>query len=90
MLFRLIGEQTHAAIAQIVAAVVGAGFVIALQVVAILSYDTMSRLAALTSEAALAFAPSRTALWWLARAVIGDVGAVLSLLLAGGSCCSAL
>jgi len=37
-------------VAQILAAIIGAGFVIALQIAAILSYGTLSRFAILTSE----------------------------------------
>src|SRR5579883_837117 len=73
LLFRLI--------AQIVAAIIGAGFVIALQVAAILSYGTLSRFAVLTSDAAAAFAPGPDSLlWWPARAALGDIEALLALL----------
>ena len=54
ILFRLIGPSRTRLVAQIIAAVVGAGFVIALQVAAILSYGTLSRFAVLTSDAAAA------------------------------------
>lgn len=82
LLFRLIGESRTRLVAQIVAAVVGAGFVIGLQIVAVTSYDTMSRMAALTSDLALSLAPGDGSLWWLpARAITGDVGA-MSILLA--------
>ena len=57
VLFRLIGPSRTRLVAQILAAVIGAGFVIALQVAAILSYGTLSRFAVLTSDAAAAFAP---------------------------------
>ena len=84
LLFRLIGPSRTRLVAQIVAAIIGAGFVIALQVAAILSYGTLSRFAVLTSDAAAAYAPALDSpLWWPARAAIGD-GTVLSLLLAGG------
>ena len=62
---------------------IGAGFVIALQIAAILSYGTLSRFAVLTSDAAAAFAPGATAsLWWPARAALGDGEALLLLLAA--------
>ncbi|MFO1112210.1 MAG: permease [Bradyrhizobium sp.] len=84
ILFRLIGPGRTRLVAQIVAAVVGAGFVIALQVAAILSYGTLSRFAVLTSDAAAAFAPDGDSLlWWPARAALGDTEALL-LLLSGG------
>src|SRR5947208_2856974 len=83
-LFRLIGPSRTRLVAQIVAAVIGAGFVIALQVAAILSYGTLSRFAVLTSDAASTYAPALDSLlWWPARAAIGD-GTVLALLLAVG------
>src|SRR5258705_6818373 len=51
LLFRLIGPSRTRLVAQIVAANIGAGFVIALQIAAILSYCTLSRFAGLTSGA---------------------------------------
>ena len=57
VLFRLIGPSRTRLVAQIVAAIIGAGFVIALQIAAILSYGTLSRFAVLTSDAAAAYAP---------------------------------
>jgi ABC-2 type transport system permease protein len=57
VLFRLIGPSRTRLVAQILAAIIGAGFVIALQIAAILSYSTLSRFAVLTSDAAAAFAP---------------------------------
>lgn len=84
LLFRTIGPSRTRLIAQILAAVIGAGFVIALQIAAILSYGTLSRFAILTSDAAAAFAPGPdSVLWWPARAVLGD-GEALLLLLASG------
>ena len=84
LLFRLIGPSRTRLVAQILAAVIGAGFVIALQVAAILSYGTLSRFAVLTSDAAADYAPDLSSmLWWPARAALGD-GEVLLLLLAAG------
>ena len=83
-LFRIIGPSRTRLVAQIVAAVIGAGFVIALQIAAILSYGTLSRFAVLTSDAAAAFAPELDSLlWWPARAMLGDGEALLCLLAAG-------
>jgi ABC-2 type transport system permease protein len=83
-LFRSIGPSRTRLVAQIVAAVIGAGFVIALQIAAILSYGTLSRFAVLTSDAAAAFAPDPDSLlWWPARAMLGDTEALLCLLAAG-------
>jgi ABC-2 type transport system permease protein len=81
ILFRLIGPGRTRLVAQILAAIVGAGFVIALQVAAILSYGTLSRFAVLTSDAAAAYAPDLdSVLWWPARAALGDGEALLLLL----------
>ena len=83
-LFRLIGPSRTRLVAQILAAIIGAGFVIALQIAAIVSYGTLSRFAILTSDAAAAFAPDiESVVWWPARAALGD-GEALLLLLAGG------
>src|SRR5207244_8880400 len=80
----LLGPSRTRLVAQIVAAIIGAGFVIALQVAAILSYGTLSRFAVLTSDAVAAYAPALDSpLWWPARAAIGE-GTVLALLLAVG------
>jgi ABC-2 type transport system permease protein len=84
VLFRLIGPARTRLVAQILAAIIGAGFVIALQIAAIMSYGTLSRFAVLTSDAAAGFAPDDGSIvWWPARAALGD-GEALLLLLAGG------
>ena len=61
VLFRLIGPSRTRLVAQILAAIIGAGFVIALQIAAILSYGTLSRFAVLTSDAAAALPPMTAA-----------------------------
>jgi ABC-2 type transport system permease protein len=82
LLFHLIGPSQTRLVAQILAAIIGAGFVIALQIAAILSYGTLSRFAVLTSDAAAAYAPDPgSPLWWPAYAVTSN-GEVLALLLA--------
>jgi ABC-2 type transport system permease protein len=84
VLFRLIGPSRTRLVAQILAAVIGAGFVIALQIAAILSYGTLSRFAVLTSDAAAAWAPDADSIvWWPARATLGDGEALLLLLACG-------
>ncbi|WP_441230618.1 permease [Tardiphaga sp. 215_C5_N2_1] len=83
-LFQLCGPAKTRLVAQIISAVTGAGFVIALQVAAILSYGTLSRFAVLTSDAAAAFAPAAdSVVWWPARAMLGDIAALVPLLAAG-------
>src|SRR5262245_43487495 len=72
-LFRTIGAKRTRLIAQIVAAVIGAAFVIGLQVAAIFSAGNISRYAALQSDWMLQHAPNTaSAFWWPARAVLGD------------------
>lgn len=76
-LFRSIGAKRTRLIAQIVAAVIGAAFVIGLQVAAIFSAGNLSRFAALQSDWMLRHAPDTTsAFWWPARAMLGDYAAL--------------
>jgi ABC-2 type transport system permease protein len=76
-LIRTIGPKRTRLIAQIVAAVIGAAFVIGLQVAAILSTGSLSRFAPLQSETVMTHAPSAdSALWLPARAVMGDLAAL--------------
>jgi ABC-2 type transport system permease protein len=83
ILFRTIGPRRTRLVSQILAAIVGAGFVIALQIAAILANGTLSRFAVLTSDAVAGFAPGPDSiLWWPARAALGD-GESLLLLLTG-------
>jgi ABC-2 type transport system permease protein len=80
-LFRTIGPRRTRVVAQIVAAIIGAGFVIGLQAAAILSYGTLSRVAFLQSATVLDLAPEvDSILWWPARAVLGDGWALLAVL----------
>jgi ABC-2 type transport system permease protein len=83
-LFRMIGPKRTRLVAQIVAAVIGAGFVIGLQLAAIVSHGTLSRLAVLASEPIVAIAPDMdSVVWWPARAVLGNITAVAGVLGAG-------
>lgn len=83
LLFRTIGPKRTRLVAQIVAAVIGAAFVIGLQVAAILSYGTLSRLALLQSSAIVAHAPGiDSVVWWPARAILGDPTALAAVVVA--------
>jgi ABC-2 type transport system permease protein len=83
-LFRMIGPGRTRLIAQIVAAVIGAAFVIGLQLGAILSYGSLSRIDVLQSEAFVALAPDiGSIIYWPALAVLGDVGALAAILSLG-------
>jgi ABC-2 type transport system permease protein len=89
LLFRLAGPRRTRLIAQIVAGIVGAGFVIGIQAAAILTHGGFSRLDFLQSEALVTAAPDPSSLLWLpARAALGEpvpaiVLIVLSLALLG-------
>jgi ABC-2 type transport system permease protein len=82
-LFRTLGPKRTRFVAQLVAAVIGAAFVIGLQIAAILSYGTMSRTAVLRSGTMLRLVPDADSiLWWPARAVLGDLWALAAAFLA--------
>jgi len=83
-LFRTIGPRRTRFVAQVVAAVVGAAFVIGIQAAAILSYGTLSRFALLQSDAFVARTPDITSLvWWPARAIMGDATPLAAVVAAG-------
>jgi ABC-2 type transport system permease protein len=83
-LFRIIGAKRTRLIAQIVAAVIGAAFVILLQIAAIFSAGSLSRFAALQSNWMLSHAPDTTSVfWWPARAVLGDYPALAGVMAFG-------
>ena len=69
---------------------IGAVFVIGLQVAAILSYGTLSRIVFLESDTLVALVPAIDSLvWWPARAVLGDLTALGVVLGIAHRCCSA-
>lgn len=83
-LFRLVGPKRTRLIAQIVAGIVGAGFVIGIQAAAILYYGNMSRFTLFQSDELVTAAPEPDSLLWLpARAAMGEP-LPLALLLAIG------
>ena len=85
-LFRSFGPKRTRLIAQIVAAVIGAAFVIGLQIAAIVSYGTLSRTAMLHSERLVALAPGLDSIfWWPARAMLGEPGPLFAMLVAGAA-----
>jgi ABC-2 type transport system permease protein len=72
-LFQTVGAKRTRLVAQIVAAVIGGMFVIGLQLAALFSTGTVSRLAFLRSASVLAHAPRLGSIfWWPARAALGD------------------
>lgn len=83
-LFRLFGPKRTRLIAQIIAGVVGAGFVIGIQAAAILAYGNMSRFLILQSAELVTAAPDPSSpLWWPARAAMGDLVALAVVALLG-------
>jgi len=72
-MFRAFGPRRTRLFAQIAAALIGAAFVIGLQVVAILTYGTLSRLALFQTGTISRSAPAAdSGLWLPARAMLGD------------------
>lgn len=73
MMFRTLGAKRTRVIAQIIAAVVGAALLIALQVVGVLAYGSLSRAVVLQSPLVKSLAPALDSAFWLpARAAFGD------------------
>ncbi len=80
-LFRTIGPKKTRTAAQLAAAIVGAMFVIGLQIVGIFTAGTLSQLKVLQAEWLVAMMPfEASAWWWPARAAMGD-GNMLALVL---------
>jgi ABC-2 type transport system permease protein len=80
-LFRLLGARRTRLVAQVAAALIGAAFVIGLQITAIMSYGTISRVAVLQSSTLLALAPGvGSVFWWPARAALGEVIPLIAVL----------
>ena len=78
LLFQIVGPKRTRLIAQITAAVIGGAFVIGLQISAMFSTGTLSRLAFLQSVYVLSSVPSvESVLWWPARAALGDAWLML-------------
>jgi ABC-2 type transport system permease protein len=82
-MFRLIGPKRTRLAAQIIAAIIGAAFVIGLQAGAILSFGTISRFTLAQSVEFLRLAPGvDSAVWWPARAILGEPAALFGALMA--------
>ncbi|HEY4202807.1 MAG TPA: permease [Devosiaceae bacterium] len=83
-LFRLVGPQRTRLISQIIAAIIGAGFIIGIQAVAIVGYGSMSRFAVLQSHDVIALAPGLDSpLWYPARAALGEPFPLLVVMIVG-------
>lgn len=85
LLLRTIGPRRTRLVAQIIAAVVGAGFVIGIQIVAIVSYSDDSQGAASRIEALARHAPPADSLiWWPGRTILQGDPVGLSGMVAAG------
>ncbi|MEL6298578.1 MAG: permease [Pseudomonadota bacterium] len=81
VLFKLIGPRRTRLVAQIVAAVMGAVFLIGTQIAAILSFGQMSRVKLFQSDSVIEAMPALDSwLWTPARAMLADPQALLILL----------
>jgi ABC-2 type transport system permease protein len=84
LLFRLIGPKRTRFVAQVLAAAIGAGFVIGLQVGAILSYGNFSRTAVIFSDGFVGSAPGPDSLLYLpVRAILGEPSAFVIVVFSG-------
>lgn len=85
LLLRTIGPRRTRLAAQIVAAVVGAGFVIGIQIVAIVSYGDHSERAPSRIDALARLAPPADSMvWWPGRAILqGDPAGLFGMIAAG-------
>ncbi len=80
-MFRLLGARRTRLVSQIVAAIVGAGFVIGVQAAAIMTTGSLSRVAVFLDPAWVEAAPANDSLVWLpARAALGNLSAAAALL----------
>ncbi|MGI9478218.1 MAG: permease [Hyphomicrobiaceae bacterium] len=82
VMFRLIGAARTRLVAQIVAAVIGASFLIGIQIVGIFAYNNLSRFAVLQDHAFIASLPAPDSLAWApVWAVTGSAPALLAVVM---------
>ena len=82
-LLRHVGPGRTRLVSQIVAAIVGAGFLIGIQVVAIMSWGSMSRISVFGSQAVIDAMPDPSSLLWLpALALTGKIWPLVLVVLA--------
>ena len=80
LMFKTVGTKRTRLISQIAAAIVGAAFLIGLQLTAIISYGSMSRFSLFNAEFLSANAPdASSSVWFPALAVTGERGPLISL-----------
>lgn len=82
-MFQLIGPKRTRLAAQVIAAMIGSGFVIGLQAGAVISFGTISQTTLARSVQFARAMPDTDSLVWLpARAILGDPGALAAMLAA--------
>ncbi len=80
-LFRVLGARRTRLVAQVFAALIGAGFAIGIQAFAIIYYGSMVRPAMTIAQTLIASMPGLDSpLWWPARAIMGDWAALAGVL----------
>jgi len=86
-LFRIVGPRRTRLVAQIIAAIIGAGFVIGIQAVAILHFGNMSSRFALFADPQFvaAMPDAQSLLWAPARAALGDWSALAGVVALGAA-----
>lgn len=81
LMFKTLGAKRTRLISQIIAAIVGAGFIIGIQLAAIASLGSISRFEFLSSQAVANAVPDLTSMLWIpARAVTGEASALITTL----------
>ena len=81
LMFKTLGAQKTRLATQIIAAIVGAGFIIGIQIAAIVSLDSMSRFSFFSSELMVSLSPGLESMLWVpARGASGDPVALLQTL----------
>ena len=81
LMFKTLGAKRTRLISQIIAAIVGAGFIIGIQLAAISSLGSLSRIEFLSSETVANAVPELDSIFWIpALAVMGDPSALICML----------
>lgn len=81
LMFKTLGAKRTRLISQIIAAIVGAGFIIGIQLAAISSLGSLSRFEFFSSEAVTNAVPDLNSMLWIpAYAVMGEINALMSVL----------
>ncbi len=84
LLFATIGPARTRFVSQLVAAIVGASFVIGIQIAAIAYFGNISRFDVLTSDLLYSIAPGKNSWWWFpVRALTGETTSLILLVVCG-------